>query len=557
MSAYGLSVGDQISPTNATALALSNATIGAAAPVETGYLASREYTTQTSYKLQYSLNDTSQVNETTGTPLVSGWNLLTRTIGGLLNTFMVWADVNPSVPVFTPGGTTPLSLPMSLLSSGYTLNGSFLDPATGSTSFTQVFTGTQLQALTVLTRSDGSSYVVLPAVNFTDAAGTNFTNIPLQLTLTLPYSPLGAFNSTLDIGSPAQAGSAQYAPSTGTYTVAGGGSDIYNGSDQFHFVSTGEIGDSTITARVTSVSNTSSWAKAGLMFRNDTTANAMFADVVATPGQGVSFQWCATTGGASSNTTVSGVTAPVWLKLTRVGNSFSGYYTTVASPISTDWVQIGTSQTIAIASTATAGLAVTSHNTGGSACTATFTNVLLTSVQVDLSSSFNHGGIASDGSFFNNGDSLDGQGSSLSGTLLGNSVSWAGNVYNIGAADTFDNAFGYGQTLTVPSGNFSALKFLATTTGGYQGNQVFTVAYTDGTTQNFTQSMSDWGSTSTNAGESVALNMAYRNGSNGTNQAGAWKLYGYSFAINSAKTVESITLPNNSRLKFFAMDLVA
>jgi hypothetical protein len=33
-----------------------------------------------------------------------------------------------------------------------------------------------------------------------------------------------------------------------------------------------------------------SWAKAGVMMRDDTTAGAMFANVVITPGNGVNFQ---------------------------------------------------------------------------------------------------------------------------------------------------------------------------------------------------------------------------------------------------------------------------
>ena len=41
--------------------------------------------------------------------------------------------------------------------------------------------------------------------------------------------------------------------------------------------------------------------------------------------------------------------------------------------------------------------------------------------------------------------------------------------------------------------------------------------------------------------------MAYRISSNGTVDNGPFYLYGYSFAINSAKTVQSITLPSNTR----------
>ncbi len=556
MAKYGLSVGDQVAPTNATALALSNGFIGAAAPVETANLYSRDYTNQTSYQLQYLINGNQRIIESTNTTLTSGWNFLTRTIGGLLNTFMVWADVNPSVPAFTPAAANPLSMPLALLPNGYTLNGTFLDPAQGPVGFTQVFTGAQLQALPVMTRPDGNEYVVLPGVNFKDAAGTTFSNIPIQLTLTLPYSPLGAFNSALDIGSPALGGSASFDPNSGTYTVTGAGTDINSASDQFQFVSTSMTGDNTLTARVTSVANTDPSAKAGLMFRNDSSASAMFADVVVTPGQSVSFQTRSMTGGLVSVTTFTGYAIPIWLKLIRNGNSFMGYYSTVTNPVAGNWIQIGTSKTIPMSGTVQAGLAVTSHNTS-TAATATFTNVQFASQQVDLSSAFNNGGIASDGSLFNNGQSLDSGGSSFSATLLKNSVSWHGSAFNIGAADTNDTVMTTGQTIIIPTGTFSSLQFLATATRGSQANQTFTINYTDGTTQTYTQGISDWASSSTYAGESVAVSMPYRNGGGGTSQAGNFKLYGYTIALNPTKIVESITLPNNGNVKLLAMNLLA
>jgi hypothetical protein len=90
-----------------------------------------------------------------------------------------------------------------------------------------------------------------------------------------------------------------------------------------------------------------------------------------------------------------------------------------------------------------------------------------------------------------------------------------------------------------------------------QANQVFTVNYTDGTTKTFTQSISDWSSNSTAAGESVALKMAYRDTSTGGTQGTSWKLYGYSFALDPTKTIESITLPNKANVKLFAIDVVA
>jgi hypothetical protein len=61
------------------------------------------------------------------------------------------------------------------------------------------------------------------------------------------------------------------------------------------------------------------------------------------------------------------------VKLTRTGSSFAAFYSSDGST----WTQIGTAQTITMASGATIGLAVTSHN-DGTLCTANFSNVTAT-----------------------------------------------------------------------------------------------------------------------------------------------------------------------------------
>jgi hypothetical protein len=174
----------------------------------------------------------------------------------------------------------------------------------------------------------------------------------------------------LNIGSPAKLGTASFDAPSGGWTQSGGGADIWNRSDQFNFVSEHVTGSAVAIAKVASVTNTNSWAKAGLMFRNSAAANDVFVDVVVTPGQGVSLQWRSTTGGTGSSTTIAGVTAPRWLKLTRSANSFSGYY----SANGTSWIQIGSAKTVTMASNALVGLAVTAHD-NTKLCTATFSGV--------------------------------------------------------------------------------------------------------------------------------------------------------------------------------------
>jgi beta-glucanase (GH16 family) len=157
----------------------------------------------------------------------------------------------------------------------------------------------------------------------------------------------------------------------GTFTLAGQGGDIGGAADQFNFLSDPVSGDSMLFGRLTGLTNTGPSAKAGLMVRNSAAPDAAFADVVVAPGgAGVRFQWRAADGGAVSSVNVAGVSAPVWLRLVRTGNSFSGFYSTD----DVTWTQVGTTQTVALGATALDGLAVTSGNPSALA-TATFTNV--------------------------------------------------------------------------------------------------------------------------------------------------------------------------------------
>lgn len=96
---------------------------------------------------------------------------------------------------------------------------------------------------------------------------------------------------------------------------------------------------------------------------------------------------------------------------------------------------------------------------------------------------------------------------------------------------------------------------LATGLNGNQAAQKFTVTYSDGTTAAFSQSLSDWFSPQNYAGESQALTMGYRDNSTGTIDGETFRLYGYSFTLNPAKTVKSISLPANRNVVVLAITL--
>ena len=78
-----------------------------------------------------------------------------------------------------------------------------------------------------------------------------------------------------DIGSPARAGSAS-APN-GTFTVAGAGADIWDISDQFHFVYQPLQGDVEVIARIASLQYADDWSKAGVMIRETLTGRSRHA----------------------------------------------------------------------------------------------------------------------------------------------------------------------------------------------------------------------------------------------------------------------------------------
>ena len=208
------------------------------------------------------------------------------------------------------------------------------------------------------------------SLTITGTAPSATHSTTLSLTVVAPPPPLPTPWTDADIGSPALAGSATY--SAGVFTVNGAGADIYGTSDQFHFVSQGLTGNGTLTARIASQTNTSSWAKAGLMLRATSDPGAMNYAVLATPANGVVVQWRTAQAGTTGQVKVAG-TVPLYLRIVRSTNTFSAY----TSPDGVTWTLIpGSSLSISMPSSILAGMAVTSHNTAALG-SATFDNAAL------------------------------------------------------------------------------------------------------------------------------------------------------------------------------------
>ncbi len=149
--------------------------------------------------------------------------------------------------------------------------------------------------------------------------------------------------------------------SGGTWNVVGGGGDIWGTADAFHFVSQSLAADGSIGAQIASQTNTSAWAKAGLMMRATTDPGSPYYAVFATPGNGIAVQWRTAPGGSSSQASTAG-TLPEYVRITRAGTTFSAY----TSPDGVTWTLVpGSAVSLANLSGALLrGFAVTSHNTG-------------------------------------------------------------------------------------------------------------------------------------------------------------------------------------------------
>jgi regulation of enolase protein 1 (concanavalin A-like superfamily) len=210
-------------------------------------------------------------------------------------------------------------------------------------------------------------YVGLAATsgNTSRAAAARFSNLAFGPQLPSPWT-------NRDIGSARPAGSAT--ASSGTFTVRGGGADIWGGSDQFHYVYQPVSGDVEIIARLNSFNAPYPWAMAGVMIRGSLAADASHAFMLGSYSRGWSFnRRLVADAGTTYRTAGPSTSAPGWIRLVREGSLITGYHSTDG----TSW-RVVDSDTIALGQTAYVGLAVTSHDTSALA-TAVFSNVVVRS----------------------------------------------------------------------------------------------------------------------------------------------------------------------------------
>ena len=110
--------------------------------------------------------------------------------------------------------------------------------------------------------------------------------------------------------------------------------------------------------------------------------------------------------------------------------------------------------------------------------------------------------------------------------------------------------------VTLPAGSYSTLYFLGTGVYGNQASQQFTVTYTDGSSYGGEAEPQRLGLRRNRiAARALHPQWLIECRPAAASRVQNWYLYEYSIALNSSKTVQSITLPSNRNVVVLAMTL--
>jgi len=268
-------------------------------------------------------------------------------------------SATPSSQAVTRGGSTSYTTsvsPLNGFSSTVNLSVTGLPSgATGTFNLASISGGSGSSTLSVTPSASTPTGTFTLTITGTSSSPslTHSTTVTLVVK---PSTGLPPGWSDTDIGAPGMAGSATF--SSGTFTVNGGGADIWSSSDSFHYAYESLTGDVNLTARVATQQNTNAWAKSGVMIRETTAANSSFVHVFVTPDHGLNMQYRPSTGASAVQLAqIAGPLTPNWVRLVRSGSAFTGF----ASVDGVNWTQVGTIN-VTMASSALEGLSVTAHN---------------------------------------------------------------------------------------------------------------------------------------------------------------------------------------------------
>jgi RHS repeat-associated protein len=328
-------------------------------------------------------------NGTSATP--TGWSATTivvpvpsgATTGNIVATVSGVVSSGTSFTVTTGPGIYSLSPPAGLAGTYVTISGANFGATQGSSTIS--YDGTDVTPVSwnatailavVPTSASTGPFVVAVAGESSNSVTYTVTSLPAGWT-------------DADVGSVGAAGSASF--TNGIFTVSGAGY-IASGSDTMNFAYQTLSGDGTIVARLISMTGTSGSGQAGVMIRETLAAgatNSFMGGQGSTSGTSVNFWYRPTTGSSLDSSSYSYLGTPYWVKVIRSSNTFSAYFSWDGKV----WTQIGSNQTISMATNVYIGLAVSSES-GSDLTTATFDNVSVTSASAPpvLSSVFPDGG---------------------------------------------------------------------------------------------------------------------------------------------------------------------
>lgn len=298
------------------------------------------------------------------------------------------------------------------------------------------------------------------------------------------------------------------------------------------------------------------------------------------PAVGIAVNQGSSASGAITVTNINGFTGAVQVSVSNPPSGITAQLT--QGSLSSYTLTLSATSTAAITGTKQPAV-ITLTASGSGVSTQTFpVNVIVNppltggiGTVVDLTSTYNVHAFFSDSvgwPILNAATSLDNSSSVYSANQLNPpglspmGLNLNGVQFNFGLPNQQNAVYGtVSNPISLPGVQSNQLQLLGTAVNGAQASQTIVVTYTDNTTQTFTQTFDDW-STGPNCpspslctpGESVAVTMPYidteyvypRNDS-------TYYLYGYSFALNSAKTLKSLTLPNNRNVVILGATLVS
>jgi len=192
-----------------------------------------------------------------------------------------------------------------------------------------------------------------------------------------------------------------YDPNTATYTATAAGHDIWDEQDGCAFAYTVVDGDFEVRVRVDSDFTgpaTNPWAKAGLMVRDSPTPESKYVFYCTTRSNGnAMIQWRdednqPANWSGTADVPAGGLTSPFYLRLSRSGDTFTGYYSTDGQT----WTQGSSRSNPELRSTVYVGLALTSHEETV-ATTMTFSHFSISQSARPLATWYVDGAVAASG----------------------------------------------------------------------------------------------------------------------------------------------------------------